>query len=81
MKYKEGDLLVVLWHDISSNDGWVAIEDAKTMEPLRPVSCGFLLEEDGEYIRLTNTYLPDSCNVLIIPKSNIDKIVKAKFKA
>ncbi len=75
-KLKYMDLIVCHWHDITSNDGWVPIEEAKQVDMLRPVTCGFLLSETKDVVRLTSTFLPESCSVIIIPKSNIDKVIK-----
>jgi hypothetical protein len=61
-KFKVGDLLLVEWIDaIGPSPEW---ENTKTMQPQPPESAktvGFLVEDEPDYLVLTQTLSGDDC--------------------
>jgi hypothetical protein len=78
-KFKTTELLVCYWHDITSVDVWIKIDDARIQTPVEVASVGWFLNDDGGCIRLISSLCDDSCNVIVIPKGNIDRIQVVKY--
>lgn len=74
MKLKPKDLIVCLWYDITSNDGWMQKEVAETMESKKCAVVGWFVSEDKNFLRLTSCVADDgSKNCVVIPKGCIQK--------
>lgn len=80
---KEIDLVYCLWEDIMSSDtGWKSRDEAiewADSEPSLVHQTGFVLDDDGEFILLVDSYFKN-CEtvgtVTRIPKQNIKFIKK-----
>lgn len=71
------ELLVLAWTDITSMEGWLSENEAKSFEPAQIKSCGWLLSASDKEIRITNTISKDGeSNVLIVPVGCIQKIIR-----
>ena len=80
-QYKSGDLLIVHWRDITSHDGWMDEEQAANMSLLDIMSVGWLINQDDELIRITNTFQLETSvkNCVSIPEAVIEKVMKIKI--
>ena len=71
----------VFWIDLQSDSSWRSVEDGKDDNLPRCLSTGFLIDDDGEMIRLVSDFnfkddgSIDECgNSTIIPRHNVYEI-------
>lgn len=81
-KFKKGDLVVVYWIDITSNDGWMPVQTVEDFTPFNMVSVGWFVNNNDCVVRLASTVCQNdgTSNVLAIPEAVISKIVLAKYE-
>jgi hypothetical protein len=78
--FKQADLLVIYWKDITSVDSWLDNEIADSYPALEVVSVGWFVNQDEECIRVTNTISTTQRTILVIPKGVITDIKIAKYE-
>jgi hypothetical protein len=73
---KSGMLVIVHWNDIASYDSWITHDDSLDYPLVKAKSVGWVVNDDGEILRLASNIAEDTHNVLVIPKSVIIKVEK-----
>ena len=80
-KSKKLYALYIEWEDPTVHDGWTDAEAVTSRVPMQCKSCGFLVHEDKDYLRLTLA-LSDANQIMdpfIIPKKLIKRRRKVRF--
>ena len=79
---KKGDLVVVYWVDITSNDGWNSVQVVEEYQPFEMASVGWWINDQDGVIRLASTVCQNdgTSNVLVIPQAVVRDIRPAKYE-
>ena len=72
---RDGDLILVKWRDITTQEGWQTKEALANMELPIIMSPGIFISEDEKYLRIANDLSPDgSCNGTVFPLGCVEEI-------
>lgn len=85
MKVKRGDKVEITWLDAAFENSNMSIDDAKSLKLMLRSNVGYLVDDDGETLRLSFGEVSDQdkkctvlSDILVIPRGDVKSVKKLK---